>query len=70
MIPLYQSVERSSLLARAPALGAERYLELMRLDKKAEAGAIRFILIEAPGRAAMREAPEATVRAVIEAHSA
>ena len=42
----------------------------MRLDKKAEAGAIRFVVIEAPGRAGVREAPDALVRAVIEAHSA
>ena len=63
-------IARAGRRVPAPALGAERYLELMRLDKKAEAGAIRFIVIEAPGRAAVREAPEATVRAVIEAHSA
>jgi 3-dehydroquinate synthase len=33
------------------AAGALRYLELMRVDKKAEAGEIRFVLIDAPGRA-------------------
>ena len=30
-------IERAGLPVRGPALGAERYLELMRLDKKAEA---------------------------------
>ena len=67
---LLRIVERAGLPLRAPALGADRYLELMRLDKKAEAGAIRFVVIEAPGHAAVREAPDAMVRAVIEAHSA
>jgi 3-dehydroquinate synthase len=67
---LRRLVERAGLPVRAPALGADRYLELMRLDKKAEAGAIRFVVLEAPGRAAVREAPEPMVRAVIETHSA
>ena len=61
-------LERAGLPVRAPALGAERYLQLMRLDKKAEGGAIRFVVIEAPGRAGVREAPDALVREVIEAH--
>ena len=49
-----------------PALGADRYLQLMRLDKKAEAGEIRFVVIEAPGRAVVRPAPDDLVRRVIE----
>ncbi len=61
-------VERCGLPVRAPALGADRYLELMRLDKKAEAGEIRFVVLEAPGRATMRPAPDALVREVIAAH--
>jgi 3-dehydroquinate synthase len=39
----------------------------MRLDKKSEAGEIRFVLIDGPGRAAVRAAPDALVREVIEA---
>ncbi len=53
---------------RGPALGAERYLELMRVDKKAQGGEIRFVLIEAPGRAVVRAAPDALVRDVLAAH--
>jgi 3-dehydroquinate synthase len=53
------------LPVRAPDLGVQRYLDLMRLDKKAEAGDIRFIVIEAPGRAGLRPAPDALVREVI-----
>jgi 3-dehydroquinate synthase len=61
----------TSLIARAglptvgPALGADRYLELMRVDKKAESGQIRFVVIEAPGRAAVRGAPDELVRQVL-----
>ncbi|MGD9834883.1 MAG: 3-dehydroquinate synthase [Piscinibacter sp.] len=62
-------VERCGLPVRGPALGADRYLELMRLDKKAEAGEIRFVVIEAPGRAGMRAVPDGMVREVLAAHS-
>jgi len=59
-------IRRAGLPVRGPRLGADRYLELMRLDKKAEAGDLRFVVIEAPGRAAVRPAPEALVRQVLE----
>ena len=39
----------------------------MRLDKKTEAGEIRFVVIDRPGHAAMQTAPEAMVRSVIDA---
>jgi 3-dehydroquinate synthase len=60
-------IERAGLPVRAPDLGRERWLSLMRLDKKAEAGEIRFVLLEAPGRAAMRPAPDALVLEVLRA---
>ena len=63
-------IERAGLPLVGPKLGAERYLELMRLDKKAEDGDIRFVVIEAPGRAALRPMPERWVTDVIEAHTA
>jgi 3-dehydroquinate synthase len=58
-------VERAGLPVAAPALGAERYLELMRIDKKSEAGEIRFVVIDKPGSAVMRSAPDAIVREVL-----
>lgn len=58
-------VRRAGLPVRAPRLGADRYLELMRVDKKSEAGEIRFVVIDQPGHAAVRTAPEAVVREVI-----
>jgi 3-dehydroquinate synthase len=63
-------IERAGLPVTGPALGAERYLELMRVDKKAEGGDIRYVVIESLGRAATRPAPDALVAQVIEAHCA
>ena len=59
-------VAAAGLPLRAPALGVARYLELMRMDKKAQAGQLRFILLEGPGRAAVRGADAAAVAATIE----
>ncbi|MBC7214695.1 MAG: 3-dehydroquinate synthase [Burkholderiaceae bacterium] len=68
---LVRLIERAGLPVRAPVLDAKdnagRYLELMRVDKKAEGGAIRFVLIDGPGRAVLRAVPDAQVRAVIDA---
>jgi 3-dehydroquinate synthase len=66
---LTRLIERAKLPIRGPALGTERYLELMRIDKKSEGGEIRFVVIDAPGRASMRAAPDAIVRDVIAAHT-
>jgi 3-dehydroquinate synthase len=40
----------------------------MRVDKKAVAGELRFVLIDGPGRALVRPAPRDAVRRVIERH--
>lgn len=45
---------------------AGRYLELMRVDKKSEGGAIRFVVIDGPSRAVTCAAPDAMVRQVID----
>ena len=51
----------------APGLSnAGRYLELMRMDKKAYGGEIRFVVIDKPGVARVRSAPDALVRDVID----
>jgi 3-dehydroquinate synthase len=60
--------ERARLPVQAPDFGAERYLELMRIDKKSEGGALRFVLIQALGRAALLPVTDAQVRAVLAAH--
>ena len=64
-------IERAQLPVKGPILDAAdnagRYLELMRVDKKSEAGEIRFVLIDGPGNAVLRAAPDALVRDVINA---
>jgi 3-dehydroquinate synthase len=64
-------IKRAGLPVIGPRLSPEdnagRYLELMRVDKKAQAGEIRFVLISAPGTAVVRTAPDALVRKVIDA---
>ena len=63
-------IERAGLPVVGPKLGAERYLELMRVDKKSEGGAIRFVLIEGVGKAGMHAAPDELVAAVLDQHTA
>ena len=63
-------LQRAGLPVAAPRWPLERWLALMRVDKKAEAGAIRFVVIDGLGRAAMRTAPDAMVGAAIDAHAA
>jgi 3-dehydroquinate synthase len=60
-------IARAGLPTVGPDLGADRYLELMRVDKKAEAGEIRFVVLERPGHAVVRGAPDAMVREVLAA---
>ena len=63
-------IERAGLPTRGAVLDAQdnagAYLAHMRVDKKAEAGAIRFVLIDGPGQAIMRAAPDHLVRQVID----
>jgi 3-dehydroquinate synthase len=63
-------LKRLHLPTQAPALGADRYLSLMRLDKKAVAREIRFVVLTGKGEAALRKVPDAIVRGVIDAYSA
>ena len=63
-------IERAGLPVQPPKLGVQRYLELMRVDKKAESGAIRFVLIEALGRAGLHAVPDALIAEVLQAHGA
>ena len=45
----------------APKFGAERYIELMQVDKKAEGGQIRYVLLEQIGKAYISTAPHEAV---------
>jgi 3-dehydroquinate synthase len=64
---LRRLIDRARLPVRGPPLPAERYLELMAIDKKAQAGKIRFVLLDALGNATVREAPEEALRETLAA---
>ena len=60
--------ERAGLPVVGPALGAERYLELMSHDKKVSDGTLRLVLLKAIGKAVISaEATPAQMRATIDA---
>ena len=73
---LRRLIERAGLPVVGPTLPAadasdrrtslDRYLDAMRLDKKAHGGEIRFVVIDRPGSAGVRTAPDALVRTVID----
>ena len=44
-----------------PKLGTERFMELMQVDKKTEAGQIRYITLESVGAARIQQVPDTTV---------
>ena len=58
-------VAAAHLPVRAPALGAQRYVDLMSVDKKAEAGAVKFILLDGVGRAIITAVPDSALQATL-----
>jgi len=52
----------------APKLGNDRYFELMRIDKKSEGGEIRYITLEAIGKAKIEAVDDAIVNQVLTAN--
>jgi 3-dehydroquinate synthase len=64
---LVRLIDAAKLPVKAPALGDDRYIDLMRVDKKAEAGEIKFILLERFGKTQITGAPDAAVRATLAA---
>jgi 3-dehydroquinate synthase len=58
---------KARLPVRSPAMGADRYLDLMSHDKKVVAGRLRLVLLKRLGEAVTyAEAPTAEIRAAIE----
>ncbi len=61
-------LRRAGLPTQGPALGADRYLDLMALDKKVTSGKMRLVLLRKIGEGAISaEAGAGDVRAAIEA---
>ena len=63
---LERLVERAKLPVHGPAWGAQRYLQLMGHDKKAEGGQIRYVLLKGLGQAAVLPADASWVSETIE----
>ncbi len=62
--------ERAGLPLIAPALGVEKYLQLMGLDKKVVGGKMRFVLLKAIGCAVVTgDVPQGLLRQTLEACS-
>ncbi|MRX08054.1 3-dehydroquinate synthase [Pseudoduganella sp. FT25W] len=60
-------VAAAGLPVKAPDLGAERWLELMEVDKKNEGGAIKFILLNPLGAPKITNAPRELLLATLAA---
>jgi len=59
-------IDRAGLPVKPPALGFDRWIELMSRDKKTESGAMRYVLLNALGTASVRAGiGEADLRAVL-----
>ncbi|KAF1029791.1 MAG: 3-dehydroquinate synthase [Burkholderia plantarii] len=64
---LNRVIAAAHLPVRAPDLGADRYVDLMQVDKKAEAGEIKFIVLDRIGASSITTAPDEAVLATLEA---
>ena len=62
-----QAVAEAGLPVQGPRWAAQRYIELMSVDKKAEQGTPKFVLLNALGSAVVRRAPQAEVEATLRA---
>lgn len=58
-------VEAIGCPTQAPDLGAARWIDLMQVDKKTEAGQLRFILLPRIGQAVFQSVPAAALQAVL-----
>ena len=60
-------IARAGLPTVSPRLGQERYFELMRIDKKVEGGAIRYVLLKRLGEAYVAAVPDEQVVPALDA---
>ncbi len=64
---LVELITAARLPVHAPALGDTRYIELMKVDKKAEAGAVKFVLLKQLGETVVTSVPGDALRATLAA---
>jgi 3-dehydroquinate synthase len=62
-------IARAGLPVQAPTLTYETWSRWLRVDKKVEAGAVQFVVIDVLGRAVVRSASDAIVQRVIAEHA-
>lgn len=62
-------IAAAGLPVRGPDWAPEQYLQWMSTDKKADQGRPRFILLDSPGRAVLRQVPDETLEATLRACS-
>ena len=67
---LTKIIQSMSLPIEPPKFGAERYMELMQVDKKTEGGTIRYVLLEKIGKAQIKSVADATVLETLKATGA
>ena len=58
---LTQIIQSMNLPIAPPKFGAQRYMELMQVDKKTEGGQIRYVVLEKIGKAQIKSVPDAQV---------
>jgi len=61
-------IARTGLPVKPPSFETERWIDLMRLDKKATAGELRFVLLDGEGSASVHSVPLHLVAEVIDAN--
>jgi 3-dehydroquinate synthase len=58
---LTKIIQSMNLPTDPPKFGAQRYMELMQVDKKTEGGQIRYVVLEKIGKAQIKSVPDAKV---------
>jgi len=66
VVRLRTLLQRAGLPVEPPRLGVQRYVDLMRRDKKVAGGSVRLVLLDALGAARLRsDVPDGVLRAVL-----
>jgi 3-dehydroquinate synthase len=58
---LTKIIQSMNLPTNPPKFGAQRFMELMQVDKKTEGGQIRYVVLEKIGKAQIKSVPDAQV---------
>jgi 3-dehydroquinate synthase len=67
---LTKIIQSMNLPITPPQFGAERYMELMKVDKKTEGGQIRYVVLEKIGKAQIKSVADALVTETLSATGA